>query len=248
MVGEQGIPVEDIQIPNVESVYDTKQLIVEEHFTGIELSPEWEWVRHPVEGGFGLSQEGLRIDCKPFIPFGLQSTLILTRRGRNYGFEAKTKILFNPVSKGEEAGITLYRDSDAFLFLSIRRGIGQTSGQAFDVTKLHENQEYDGLYIELDQYVNVSKKILARIALPIESGDTVWLRVKLDERSQTFTFYYSVDDIVFTNMGIEQDFCIQNAIHGFCVLQLPELGFMRKAYTGNRKIQHFFQKFSIRGI
>ncbi|BBH19494.1 glycosyl hydrolase [Paenibacillus baekrokdamisoli] len=250
VVGEKGIPMDEIQMPLVENAQDIEQVIVEDHFTGTELSPEWEWVRHPVEGGFDLLQEGLQIACKPFIPFGLESTLILTRRWRHFGFEATTKILFNPESLGEEAGITLYRDSDAFLFFSIRRGIGQTSGQAFDVTKLHENQEHDGFYIELDQYVNVGKKILARIVLPIESGDPVWLRAKLDEKSQNFTFYYSVDGTVFTSMGIElsAEFLYPEHYTRFLCFTAPRVGIYAKGVYGEPEGSALFQAFVYRGM
>ncbi|BBI32714.1 glycoside hydrolase family 43 protein [Cohnella abietis] len=250
MVGEQGVPMNEIELTLVENIDGIVQVVDDEHFAGTELSAEWEWVRHPVEGGFGLTQEGLSIDCKPFIPFGLQSTLILTRRWRHFGFEATTKLLFHPRSLGEEAGITLYRDSDAFLFFLIRRGIGQTSGQAFDVTKLHENQEHDGLYVELNQYVNVGKKILARSMLPIKPGDPIWLRTRLVEKSQTFTFYYSLDDIEYTNMGVElpAQFLYPENYTRFLCFTAPRLGIYAKGVYGEPEGSALFRTFIYRGI
>jgi len=254
-VGEKGLPMEEIQVPWTigakvgEGDYEESgHTGIEDRFTGTELSPEWEWVRHPVEEGFSLTGEGLRITCKPYIPFGLQSTLILTRRWRHFGFEAEAQVRFQPASKGEEAGIALYRDSDAFLFFAIRRGIGQTTGQAFDTTRLRENQEFDGLYLEIDQYVNVHKKTLVTVKLPIEPGEETWLRVKLDEDSRTFAFHYSLDGVAYKSVGLELSarFLYPELANRFLCFTAPRVGLYARGVHGETEGSALFRAFAYR--
>ncbi|WP_090579275.1 hypothetical protein [Paenibacillus sp. OV219] len=59
------------------------------------------------------------IDTSYLQPINLHRTV--------YGFEVVTKLVFDPKSRGEEAGLTLYSDSDAFVYFAIRDGLGQTA-------------------------------------------------------------------------------------------------------------------------
>ncbi|WP_171646357.1 glycoside hydrolase family 43 protein [Paenibacillus phytorum] len=245
IVGDEGSPVDRLTLPLIEEGSDVGHSIEIDHFTETELSANWEWVRHPVECGYELNRVGLQLNCKPFIPFGLGSTLILTRRWQHFGFEATTKLLFEPKSRGEEAGMTLYRDSDSFLFFSIRYGIGQTSGQSFDVSRLNENQEFDGLYLEIDQYVAVNKKMLARVRLTIEPGHPIWLKVFLKAETQHLTFLYSVDGITFMDLGVElsAESLYPEAYNRFLCFTAPRIGIYAKGVYGEPEGQVLFQSF-----
>lgn len=249
IVGEDGVPMDRVTMPLTGDGLLTEDSSVEDCFEGAALSPDWEWVRHPVEDGYQLSQAGLQMMCKPFIPYGLGSTLILTRRWRHFGFTTVTKMVFEPKSRGEEAGIALYRDADAFLFFSIRNGIGQTSGQGFDVSRLHENQEHDGLYLELDQYVAVHKKMLARIKLPIEPGQPIWLKIALNAETQYFNFFHSLDGITYTDLGIElaAEFLYPEMHTRFLCFTAPRIGLYAKGVYGEPEGRAYFREFSYQG-
>lgn len=248
VVGEAGLPLEHVIVP-VESdvsVRPAQELVIDE-FQGEALSPDWEWVRHPVDEGYSIIPAGLRINCKPFIPYSLQSTLILTRRWPAFGFEAETSFIFNSASRGEEAGMTLYRDSDAFLFFTVRNGLGQTSGQSFDVSRLHENQEHEGLYVELTQYVNVLKKTLGTWKLPLQAGEPLWLRIKLDADSQLISLYYSLNGEHFESCGIElpAEFLYPERQNRFLCFTAPRVGLYAKGVYGEPEGFAIFGSFTL---
>lgn len=249
VIGDEGIPMDEIIIPNTENM-DVPNYYSLDTFSGTELSPEWEWVRHPVEDGFQLTPEGLRISCKPFIPFSLQSTLILTRRWHHFGFEVTTKLVFDSKSRGEEAGLTLYRDSDAFLFFSIRNGLGQTAGQTFDVRRLHENQEDDGLYLEVDHYVAIGKKTLAKLTLPSKASTAIWLKAKLFSEMKTFNFSYSLDGVNYTDIGIElpAEFLYPERHTRFLCFTAPRVGVYAKGIKGNVEGNATFESFEYKEL
>ncbi|RKP54399.1 glycoside hydrolase family 43 protein [Cohnella endophytica] len=250
VVGEEGKPMDRVSMPHLEQNPPTEDSEeAEDFFTDAKLSPDWEWVRYPADDGYQLMQSGLRIYCKPYIPYGLGSTLILTRRWRHFGFVAETQLLFEPKSRGEEAGIALYRDSDSFLFFSIRNGIGQTSGQSFDVSRLNENQEHEGLYLEIDQYVAINKKVLAMVKLPVQRGQPVWLKVALNAHIQNLTFHYSLNGTAYVDLGIElaAEFLYPEMYNRFLCFTAPRMGIYAKGVYGEAEGYAHFQKFAYSG-
>lgn len=244
VVGDEGKPLNEITIPHIENK-DLSNFESVDTFSGSELAPEWEWVRHPVEDGFRLTPAGLQLSCKPFIPYGLQSTLILTRRWHHFGFEVTTKLAFDAKTRGEEAGLTLYRDSDAFVFFSIRNGIGQTTGQAFDVSRRHENQEIEGLYLEIDSYIAIGKKNLARVSLPAEAAKAVWLKAQLHSDTKLFTFAYSLDGVAYTDIGLElpAEFLYPERQTRFLCFTAPRVGIYAKGVKGHSEGNATFESF-----
>ncbi|MDR6880827.1 glycoside hydrolase family 43 protein [Bacillus sp. 3255] len=169
-------------------------------FNEKELSPVWEWVRYPLEGGYTLKGNGLELECQAYPLYVPGSTLILTRRWEHFGFEALTRLSLAPRSLGEEAGLILYRDMDAMLLMSVRNGIGQTSGQKFDTNRMHERQEADGLYLQLDRSEKCFRNVLYQRKLDLEPGADLWLKARLD--AQHFTFAYSTDGVSFTELDV----------------------------------------------
>jgi len=246
IVGEDGAPMDQVVVPFVEGNSTKAYSAVDDFEAGQAMSPDWEWVRHPVDDGYQCTQAGLRMNCKPYIPYALGSTLILTRRWRHFGFAAETQLSFTPKSRGEEAGMTLYRDSDAFLFFAIRNGIGQTSGQAFDVSRRHENQEHEGLYLELEQYVAIHRKSLTRIKLPIEPGQPIWLKITLIAETQQASFFYSLDGITYEDLGISLsvEFLYPEKYTRFLCFTAPRIGIYAKGVYGELEGHAIFQKFT----
>ncbi|MFC5404123.1 family 43 glycosylhydrolase [Cohnella soli] len=246
IVGDDGKPVEIVHLPSI-AVENEGMSVHTDYFKEEELSPHWEWVRHPVDEGYRLTSNGLRIDCKPFIPYSLQSTLILTRRWPDFGFEARTLLSASFASRGEEAGMTLYRDADAFLFFNIRNGLGQTSGQSFDVSRLHENQEHEGLYLEVSQYVNVFKKTLGTWRLNLQPGEQVWLIVRLDLSTQLISLLYSIDGEVCEDTGItlSAEFLYPERANRFLCFTAPRIGIYAKGVYGEDEGFATFHSFVI---
>ncbi|AZN43149.1 glycoside hydrolase family 43 protein [Paenibacillus albus] len=244
VVGDSGSPMEVVVTPDYGM--ETERTEADGFETG-KLSADWEWVRHPVDKGYSMTPDGLRINCKPFIPYSLQSTLILTRRWNALGFEATTSFCFNTASKGEEAGMTVYRDSDAFLFFTVRNGLGQTAGQTFDVKRLNENQEHDGLFLEVSQYVNVMKKTLETWRLPLQYGEQIWLKLKLDAKSQMISFSYSLCGKQFVHTGIElsAEFLYPEHHNRFHCFTAPRMGIYAKGVYGEPEGYTIFRSFSV---
>ncbi|WP_164716381.1 glycoside hydrolase family 43 protein [Paenibacillus whitsoniae] len=199
-VGDGGRPQEWVEVPGSQALDLTES--EPELFNGAELSPIWEWVRHPLEGSYALTDKGLELECQPYPLYVPGSTLILTRRWEHFGFETRTRLSFAPRSLGEEAGLIVYRDMDAMLLMSVRYGIGQTSGQKFDTTKLYEKQEDDGLYLQLDRSERCFRHTLFQRRLEMEPGEDLWLKANLDADTQHFTFAYSVDGASYTDLDL----------------------------------------------
>lgn len=142
--------------------------------------------------------------------------------------------------------MTLYRDSDSFLFFAVRNGIGQTSGQAFDVRRLHENQEHEGLYLELEQYVAVHRKSIARSKLLLEPGQPIWLKIALIEETQKAAFFFSLDGITYKDFGIELsvEFLYPEMHTRFLCFTAPRIGIYAKGVYGEQEGRVLFQKFT----
>ncbi|SFT05718.1 xylan 1,4-beta-xylosidase/alpha-N-arabinofuranosidase [Paenibacillus sp. BC26] len=248
-VGDAGEPCVSIVLSQSE-VAQAPTCNLHDQFTGTELSPDWEWVRHPIEEGYSLSSEGLRIACKPFIPFSLQSTLIVTRRWQSFGFEATATVAFHPESRGEEAGMTMYRDTDAFLFFNVRNGLGQTAGQSFDVKRLHENQEHEGLYLEVGQYVKVLKTTLGTWRLSIRPGERLWLKIRLEPKTQIITLLYSLEGLVFEETGItlSAEFLYPERSNRFLCFTAPRIGLYAKGVYGETEGFAQFSSFTMQPL
>ncbi|MNR07097.1 hypothetical protein D3C85_1232030 [compost metagenome] len=58
---------------------------------------------------------------------------------------------------------------------------------------MYENQEDDGLYLQLDRSEKCFRDTLYQRKLEVEPGVDLWLKASLDADSQHFTFAYSVD-------------------------------------------------------
>ncbi|MBC8081542.1 MAG: family 43 glycosylhydrolase [Gorillibacterium sp.] len=237
VVGDDGKPLESMTISATARGQSPVLEPITETFTGPELPKEWEWVRHPVADGYALVQEGLELRCKPFIPHSVGSTLLLTKRWRHFGFEDTVKLRFLPETRGEEAGISLYRDSDAFVFFSIRNGIGQTTGQMFDVSRLHENQEHEGLYLQIDQYVKAIRQNFCQIKLNIAWGHPIWLRQIWDVQAGSFRFAYSTDGLIFNvvDVALHAEFLYPENSTRFMCFTAPRSGVYARGVYADAK-------------
>lgn len=250
VVGDRSVPMERLVVPGASPVPDSALDADDRFAEQRELSPDWEWVRHPVEDACRFTDRGLELRCKPFIPFGTGDTLILTRRWRHLGFEATARLRFEPQAKGEEAGLTIYRDSDAFLFLSVRSAIGQTAGLAFDYNRRYERQEFDGLYLQLDQYVKAMRKTWCQIKLELEPGGDIELRVRLDEATQTLRFAYAMNGGEASTLEAElkADFVYPETVNRFMCFTAPRVGLFARGVYGEPQGTAVFSSFAYRGI
>ncbi|WP_248924233.1 glycoside hydrolase family 43 protein [Paenibacillus hamazuiensis] len=249
-VGEGGSPQERVEV-QLEKEYEPAQAEYEtDRFDKPELSPVWEWVRHPLEGSYALTANGLELECASYPLYTPGSTLILTRRWEHFGFEALTRLSFMPHALGDEAGLVLYRDMDAMLLFSIRNGIGQTSGQKFDAGRLHEKQEDDGLFVEIDRSEKCLRQSLYQKKLNVEPGEDVWLRVRLDAESREFTFAVSSDGAQFAELGLNvpADFLYPENYARFNCFTAPRIGLFARGVLYEQHGKALFKQFMYRGI
>ncbi|WP_158299420.1 glycoside hydrolase family 43 protein [Paenibacillus antri] len=248
-VGDEGLPQERIEVdaPPGQPLFEAGETV--DRFDGGTLSPEWEWVRHPMEDGYALTDRGLEIRCLPFIPYSPQSTLIATRRWRHLAFAAETTLTFHPEARGEEAGLTMYRDTDAYLTFTVRRGIGQTSGQMFDVKRLHENQEFDGLYVQAEIYENLRRRAIALLPLPIAAGDRLRLRAELSEASGgSIRLSYRADGGAFVPAcdPLPAKFLYPESVQRFHCFTAPRVGVFARGVYGEAHGKAVFERFTYR--
>ncbi|HZG58786.1 glycoside hydrolase family 43 protein [Paenibacillus sp.] len=249
VVGEDGAPQETVTLdaPAGQPLYEAGETI--DRFDGPRLSPEWEWVRHPLPGGYALTEAGLEIRCLPFIPYSPQETLIATRRWRHLSFVAETSLTFEPASLGEEAGLVMYRDTDGYLAFTVRRGVGQTSGQMFDVKRLHEVQEHDGLFVQVEIFESVRRKTLALMPLSIGAGDRLALRVELDEADGgAMRLSYSEDGKAYAPAcaPVPAAFLYPDRAPRFHCFTAPRVGVFARGVYGTPHGRATFEQFTYR--
>ncbi|MDQ0875832.1 xylan 1,4-beta-xylosidase [Paenibacillus sp. V4I3] len=248
-VGDGGSPQERVHVL-LES--GQEPILVEaetDRFDEPELSPVWEWVRHPFEGSYTLTGNGLELECAPYPLYVPGSTLILTRRWEHFCFEAHTQLSFVPQSLGDEAGLVLYRDMDAMLLVSVRYGIGQTAGQKFDAARLHEKQEDDGLYVQIDRSEKCHRHMLYREKLDMEPGADLWLRTQLDAESQQFTFAISVEGVEYRELElfVSAEFLYPEHFARFNCFTAPRVGIFARGVLYQQHGKALFKQFTYRG-
>ncbi|WP_162462987.1 family 43 glycosylhydrolase [Paenibacillus psychroresistens] len=252
-VGEGGSPVEKIQLA-ADTQPPTKELSNDLHYVDFfqteSLDPSWEWVRHPLEAGYSLNKQGLLINCLPYQLLSPQSTLVLTRRWEHLGFRTAAKLRFMPKAIGEEAGIMLYRDLDAQLLLTIRNGIGQTSGQSFDVTRLHEQQEYKGLYLQIDQVENGMRRKLYQKNLEINVEDieataSFLLSIRLDAATQLVGFSLAKEDDREEELPLQvsAEFLYPEKAPTWLCFTAPRIGIFARGVYGTEHGKAVFENF-----
>ncbi|HZG76695.1 MAG TPA: family 43 glycosylhydrolase, partial [Paenibacillus sp.] len=248
-IGDDGAPQDEVDVDAApgQPLYEAGELV--DPFDGGRLSPEWEWVRHPIEDGYALTPRGLEVRCLPYMPFTPQSTLIATRRWRHLAFVAETTLSFEPEARGEEAGMTMYRDTDGYLMFTVRRAIGQTSGQMFDVRRLHENQEFDGLFVQVEINENLHRRIVARLPLDMEAGAPLRLRTELsEENGGVIRLSYSVDGETFVSAcdPLPAKFLYPESAQRFHCFTAPRVGVFARGVYGTTHGKAIFEQFTYR--
>ncbi|WNR43461.1 family 43 glycosylhydrolase [Paenibacillus roseipurpureus] len=248
IIGDHGTPVEIIHLhpEEVSAVADDIHSFVD-RLDRNKLNPTWEWVRLPVSDGYQLGIDGLVLQCKPYLLNTPQPTLMLTRRWQHEAFQAETELRFFTRSRGEEAGILLYRDTDAILILSVRNGLGQTTGLPFDVKRLHENQELEGLYLQVDRYEHGKRRMLLQQKLPIGEGDSVRLRLSVDVRADVCTFAYAAgavsSDYTPLDLTVEASYLFPEKAHRFLCFTAPRVGIYARGVLGLEQGYAAFREF-----
>ncbi|NOU96897.1 family 43 glycosylhydrolase [Paenibacillus sp. LMG 31456] len=257
-VGDSGEPAEWIELPaGMERLPDQHTYAVDavnaldetDRFTEPRLSPVWEWVRHPLQDSFRLTGEGLELDCAPYSLYVPGETLLLTRRWEHFAFEAEVRLSFEPQTLGEEAGLLLYRDMDGMLLVSIRNGIGQTAGQKLDVSRLHEKQEYDGLYLQIDRSEKCFRNQLYQQKLEVAIGTDIWLKTRLDAINRRFTFTYSTDGVKYEpiDLTVPADFLYPENFARYKCYTAPRVGLFALGVMYQPQGKALFKQFTYRG-
>ena len=100
--------------------------------------------------------------------------------------------------------------------------------------------------MEVDQYIAVQKKMLACVKLPIGQGQPIWMRVTLDEQTQQFTFLYSLDGTMYTNLGIQlsAEFLYPENHTRFLCFTAPRVGIYAKGVYGEAEGKALVEYFS----
>jgi len=250
IVGDAGRPVEEVTLAYGSASHSRpvrEAAGVVDRFEYGKLDPEWEWVRAPIEGGHALVEEGLQIECRPYSLFAHSHTQLLTRRWRHFRFEVTLGLAFHPRTPGEEAGLALYRDTDAHLLFTIRSGVGQTTGQPFDAARIGERQERDGLYLETDLHERGLRTELHRTRVEAGAGDRVFLKARLDLQRDLLRLSYSLDGLSYEDFGEEIDARFlypENAVRWHC-FTAPRIGAFARGISGTPQHGHaLFQEFA----
>ncbi len=245
-VGSGGSPQETVQL-EASRLHEAADEDVD-RFEGSALSPVWEWVRHPLQGGYALQGDGLRIHCLPYILTSPQDTLILTRRWRDFAFKAETELLFDTAALGEEAGLVLYRDTDAHLLVTVRNGIGQTSGQSFDVARLHERQEYGGLHLQIDRCENGHRSAVAKRPLPIHAGEAIRLTAMLagGRVSIAYAAGRGAEQVIAAEQ-VDVSFLYPERVPRFHCFTAPRVGVFARGVYGTKHGSALFTLFHYEG-
>lgn len=248
-VGEQGSPQQTIPLAAAEARGSASDLVVDT-FSERSLSPEWEWVRLPVVGGYELDDHGLTLHCRPYLLLSPQNTLILTRRWRHFNFIAETELELWPETLGEEAGMMLYRDLDAFLLFTIRKGIGPQSGQHFDVKRLYEQQDFDGLFLQIERCEKAMKTIVAQYPLNLEMGMPVRLRLTVEDDGRTARFaWVQAEKQETVSIGAcSAEFLFPEYAARFQCFTAPRIALMARGVYGTKHGRATFKQFSYEGI
>lgn len=246
VVGDEGAPQETLVM---EVAAEVPQRMPTGGFGELGLSSMWEWVRHPLEGGYALDEEGLTLQCLPYILYSPQDSLLLTRRWEHFAFEVETVLKFEPQALGEEAGLHLYRDTDAMLLFTVRRGIGQSSGQSFDVKRLHERQEHEGLYIQIDKCDRAMRSKLVQLPLEIPSGAAIRLRIQVDTHTHCVHFAYGTDDEELIEVPLVADaaWLYPENVARFHCFTAPRVGVFARGVWGETHGTARFTSFDYKG-
>ncbi|MFS0725142.1 family 43 glycosylhydrolase [Paenibacillus sp. 1P07SE] len=252
VIGENTRPLEIIEVEGVSEEEEPaagRLYQWEDTFAGERLDPSWEWVRQPVADGFETGDRGLVMACKPYMLLVPQPTLLLTRRWEHLRFRVETELGFLPMTPGEEAGLLLYRDTDAFVMLTIRNGLGQTTGLPFDTKRLHEIQEEQGLYLQVDRYENANRRILAQLPLPLQPGERIRLRMRVDAVADCCRMEYALpgeEEYESMDLEVPVSFLFPERAPRFLCFTAPRAGIFARGVLGTDHGQARFTRFAYR--
>ncbi|WNR42958.1 family 43 glycosylhydrolase [Paenibacillus roseipurpureus] len=251
VIGDGGKPLERFDIIDEDPTPSHLTFDFVDTFQSGELDPTWEWVRLPVERGFRLTNKGLEIDCKPYMLLTPQPTLVLTRRWQHFRFTAETELRFHPLSLGEEAGMLLYRDLDGFLMMSVRNGLGQTTGLPFDVKRLNENQEEEGLFLQIDRFEHAKRRTLLQKKLERSSGDPIRLRFQVDALSDYCMFQWAKGEggsLETLDLNLPVSFLFPESAIRFLCFTAPRIALFARGVFGMNQGHALFTNFIYRGL
>ncbi len=84
-------------------------------FRDKKISLDWEWVRNPDNSKWKFTDKGLRLYACDGSLYDIKAKNTLLRREQELSFTAETKLLFEPLAEGEQAGITCYYSTATYV-------------------------------------------------------------------------------------------------------------------------------------
>ena len=149
-------------------------------FNGISFGPEWNWLYNPVESNYSLTARPgfLRLKATPVQLDDPGSPTFIGRRQQHIACEVTTALSLAHSSVDDEAGLTVYMTHEYHYDLYLKQ--------------LSANKQAVVLSYRLGRLKHIEKEV------EIPSG-IVSLRV--DTRSDDYTFYYSIDGNKFHELG-----------------------------------------------
>lgn len=163
-------------------------------FDGPALTPEWEFVRRPLEPeGLHRSRPGWLTLSADSVGLGGPFPCFVGRRQQHYSFLAQTRLEYCPKGLGEEAGIAVRMNDTHFFALGIRKG---------------------GAGREVAVRQRIGRLDLCTFLVEIEGDDDLLLRVIGDSESYTFSVVAG-DGTVHTSDPVDSRFLTTEFAGGF---------------------------------
>lgn len=161
-------------------LFPKKAIPVRDDFTDKKLGLQWNFLRNPDNATWSLNEKAGTLQLN-----GIASTLsesaptaFIGRRQQHFNFTATTKIIFNPVNKGEEAGITILANEGHHYDLFVSGDAGKR-------------------LLNLRFKIGNSEQIITDIILP--EGEII---LRITGTAQWYMFSYKADNSpAFTEIG-----------------------------------------------
>lgn len=164
-----------------------------DEFESSSLNLYWNCLRSPFDKWYELKEGKLMINLRPEVLDSLVNPSFIAQRIEHHAFSASTKLSFKSKKENEQAGMALYRTSDAFITLLLGKGEVKLVSEFKDEKTILASTKWTGS----DVVIGVTYSDLMaqfQIGSSVQSlqniGDPVSLSILTDEKSSGFNGPY----------------------------------------------------------
>lgn len=169
-----------------ECVYEE---LLKDDFSKTYLDVQWMFPRAPENDGIELSGSFLKIKGSVKDLSSSEARNIVLRRQQHFRFEAECQMRINPMTSGQNAGMTCYYDENTFLKFGIFMKPGESEAQEMSETLPA---------VQLNVIQHIDEEDIACEGIPVDTKQRfIYLKVITNYLKRSF--YYSYDGVDYTH-------------------------------------------------